>query len=425
MKNKVIIEVLIIFLIIQIIIPIKVIAFEPNAEIELDEQKTTTGESEKSIFDSSITYSSKWYGSRELDKDVNNGTLVLTPSNADEYESLPAIVWLHGASGAAQDGGNSIKKNSICTFLLKENPELENFSAYIFCPHNPNSKSCSGWTSMGQKVRAYIKNFNVDPDNIVIAGHSMGGNGTIANAKTYKQYFSKAVVFSSSSSTTLLPIPTIWYVGRSEQEAYKKAARDYDKMDPNLKEVCWLDCGHDTIKSGYLKDDGKFVGTANNNRSDVIEWMFEGYMPKLKMSLDNTSLTLPIQQIKQLNVISADGLENETITWTSSNVTVAEVNANGLITALKEGKTTITAKVGTVELTCQVTVSGQLGDVDKDGQITSFDAYKTLKASVDSLIGTEVEEQIQLTSDVNKNGLIESEDAYEILKYSVGVINKF
>ena len=166
-------------------------------------------------------------------------------------------------------------------------------------------------------------------------------------------------------------------------------------------------------------------GTANNNRSDLVEWMFKGYEPKLKISLDSTSVTLPSQQIKQLNVISGDNLESQTITWTSSDETVARVDANGLITALNEGTTTITAKLGTTELTCKVTVSGQLGDVDKDGNITSFDAYKALKASVDSLIGTEIDEQIQLTSDVNKNEAIESEDAYEILKYSVGLIDKF
>ena len=153
--------------------------------------------------------------------------------------------------------------------------------------------------------------------------------------------------------------------------------------------------------------------------------MLEDWDPKLKMNFDREKLILPSQQIKKLNIICSDSLENENITWTSSDRTVAEVDTNGVITALKEGETTITAKVGTREMTCRVTVLGKLGDVDKDGEITSFDAYKALKASVDSLIGTEINEQIQLLSDVNKNELIESEDAYEILKYSVGLIDKF
>ena len=238
------------------------------------------------------------------------------------------------------------------------------------------------------------------------------------------KYFSKAVIFSSDSITSLITIPTIWYVGHSEPAIYLKAAENYDKLD-DKKDVCQVGCGHTATGVAYKKDDGDFVGIANNNRSDLIEWMFKGYEPKLKISLDSTSLTLPSQQIKQLNVISGNNSESQTITWTSSNKTVAEVDAEGLITALKEGKTTITAKVGTVELTCQVTVSGQLGDVDKDRTITSFDAYIALKASVDSLIGTEIDEQTKLTSDVNKNQKLESEDAYEILKYSVGLINKF
>lgn len=45
-----------------------------------------------------------------------------------------------------------------------------------------------------------------------------------------------------------------------------------------------------------------------------------------------------------------------TVTWTSSNESVASVNAKGELTAKKAGKTTITAKAAGVSATCQVTV---------------------------------------------------------------------
>ena len=77
--------------------------------------------------------------------------------------------------------------------------------------------------------------------------------------------------------------------------------------------------------------------------------MLEDWVPKPKISLDRESLTLPIDQIKKIKIVSED--KNNSITWTSSDKTVAEVDTNGLVTALKEGTATITAKVGTVEST--------------------------------------------------------------------------
>lgn len=49
-----------------------------------------------------------------------------------------------------------------------------------------------------------------------------------------------------------------------------------------------------------------------------------------------------------------------TVRWSSSDNKVAKVNQKGLVTALKVGKATITAKVGSRKLTCKVTVKSPL-----------------------------------------------------------------
>ena len=49
-----------------------------------------------------------------------------------------------------------------------------------------------------------------------------------------------------------------------------------------------------------------------------------------------------------------------TVSWSSSDNKVAKVNQKGLVTALKVGKATITAKVGSKNLTCKVTVKSPL-----------------------------------------------------------------
>lgn len=154
----------------------------------------------------------------------------------------------------------------------------------------------------------------------------------------------------------------------------------------------------------------------------------------LNLNFKETAITMPTQQIKQLTVTSDQSLEGKTIMWHSSDNSVANIDENGVITALKEGTTTITATIEqqvtetfvmTASATCNVTVAGQLGDVDRDNAITAYDAYKTLEISVEYSINTKIDEQNILRTDVNKNGIPESDDAYNILRYSVKLIKEF
>lgn len=55
--------------------------------------------------------------------------------------------------------------------------------------------------------------------------------------------------------------------------------------------------------------------------------------------------------------------EDKTVTWSSSNEAVASV-AGGVVTALSEGETVITAKAGSFEATCKVTVAHKVVEVE-------------------------------------------------------------
>lgn len=147
----------------------------------------------------------------------------------------------------------------------------------------------------------------------------------------------------------------------------------------------------------------------------------------ISISLDRQTLNLPKNQIKRLTVIynPEDTQEDKTVTWESSNDDVATVDSTGLVTAKQDGKVTITATVGDKKATCEVTVSGMLGDIDKDNNITAYDAYKALEVSTEILAEKQPEEETVFILDVNKDETITANDAYEILKYSVGLITEF
>lgn len=116
----------------------------------------------------------------------------------------------------------------------------------------------------------------------------------------------------------------------------------------------------------------------------------------------------------------------KTITWSSANTSVATINpSTGEITAVSTGTSVITATDGTKSNTYTLTVSKTLGDVDEDSRITSYDAYRALVLYGNQASGGTVNENEVVVLDVERNGNMSSNDAYLILKHSVGIISNF
>lgn len=83
------------------------------------------------------------------------------------------------------------------------------------------------------------------------------------------------------------------------------------------------------------------------------------------IEVDNISIDMPDnslalgEKVKATAVISPENAENKKITWISSNMEVATIDANGFITGVSGGTTTITAKAENgVSTTTEVTVDG-------------------------------------------------------------------
>ena len=99
-------------------------------------------------------------------------------------------------------------------------------------------------------------------------------------------------------------------------------------------------------------------GDDESAKSNVVEFTTAA-IPVASITLDATTKTLAKGSTFHLTatVLPADAT-NKTVTWTSSDSTKVSVTASGLITALKSGTATITAKTNNNKTaTCAVTVT--------------------------------------------------------------------
>lgn len=100
------------------------------------------------------------------------------------------------------------------------------------------------------------------------------------------------------------------------------------------------------------------------------------------VSLDQTSLTLTAGESGTLTATVTPADASDAVTWTSSDTSVATVDANGNVTAVSKGTATITAKAGDVSATCKVTVNCahknivEVAEKDSTCKDQGWDAYK-------------------------------------------------
>ena len=79
--------------------------------------------------------------------------------------------------------------------------------------------------------------------------------------------------------------------------------------------------------------------------------------PVTSVSLDRFSITLEEKQSTILvATVSPNDADDKTVIWSSSDSNVATVDQSGMVTAMKEGVTTIKAQAGGKSATCAVTV---------------------------------------------------------------------
>ena len=96
------------------------------------------------------------------------------------------------------------------------------------------------------------------------------------------------------------------------------------------------------------------------------------------VTLNKTTLPLTKGQSETLTAtVAPDNASDKTVTWSSSDATIASVDQTGKVTAVKSGKATITAAAGEKSATCEVTVTTPVQSVSLDRTTVSLEEGQT------------------------------------------------
>ena len=234
------------------------------------------------------------------------------------------------------------------TTLSLKATESETLTANVM-PETTTDKTVT-WTSSDDKVATVDANGKVTAIAVGNATISASCGSVSASCKVTVETTPAESVEINVSSSTLRAGESTKLVVTVKPSTTTNPSVTYTSSNPS---VATVDAEGNVTAVGV----GETVITVTcGNVSSTITIKVEP-TPAATINLDKTEVNLKAtQNITLTATVAPETTTDKTIVWKSADETIATV-ANGVVTAVSVGKTTITATCGSVSATCQVTVS--------------------------------------------------------------------
>ncbi len=162
----------------------------------------------------------------------------------------------------------------------------------------------------------------------------------VVNNKVYLFYPDQTNIFSLANRTNNSEL----------QEQIKNL--DYSKTN-SIKVFIKIGPNLDSFKTGAHVDSNGYVKVLDTTGLTAV-----APVKTQNVSINETTLYLPIGETAKINAtVTPSNADDKTIIWTSSGPNVVGVDSNGVITAYKTGKVTITATTRDTKKTDKITIN--------------------------------------------------------------------
>ena len=280
---------------------------------------------------------------------MNNGDVSVTSFQFDLY--LPEGVTVQTDEGGKPMAQLSSRKSDhvVATSRLKD-------GAYRFLAYSSQNRAFSG--SSGVILTTNIL-LNGEPGEYDIKIKK----GFITQSGTFNEF---ACTESTSKLKLVLPVESISF----EQSSYSLKVDESQTLKVNFlpedasdKTLTWTSSAPDVatvseagLVTGVTVGTATITATSHNDKTAQCQVTVNPILAE-SVTLNKTSLELLLGGTETLvATVKPDNTTDKTVTWTSSNTSVATVDNAGKVTTLAVGNATITATCGSVSATCAVTV---------------------------------------------------------------------
>jgi len=315
------------------------------AYVKLDKSQATLEEEDDYVQlnatvyrDGGIKRTVQWKSSNNKIATVNNGKVV-----AKKAGTVTITAYLADSSGKMCLGSEAVCEVTVKTSIELDKTEItlcKGEKASINAETNFSSKRVQ-WKSAKDKIAAVKE---TKKNSAIITAKKVGKTKITA-------YIGKV----KASCTVIVKKPTInlnkTSLNLTEEETETLVAVVRGKSST----VRWKS-SDDSIAS--VNKDGKVY--AKKKGTAVITATANGVSTKCKVVVNHPILSMPSTMelfVGESSVIETTVIGKESkITWKLNDTSIAQVDVNGKVTAIKEGTTIITASANGVEAKCQVTV---------------------------------------------------------------------